>query len=216
MAPIDDLKAKLKQMKGVIGRYLATLSRLVAEKQVAKVNDYLGKTSEAFDAFDGLFTDFVVEFGDNDDTYNDVWFDEVQQRYLAAYKVAADFLAQGSAFCNSAADRKPDLAPVVTEPNARDSDLASDFQAAVNMPRIEIEPFGGDPLKYHSFIRTFNVLVESTCSDPDARLARLVKCTTGPAHDAIQGTLVVGGTAGYARSKKTLAELFGADQIVVQ
>jgi hypothetical protein len=58
--------------------------------------------------------------------------------------------------------------------------------------------------------------VESTCSDPDARLARLVKCTTGPAHDAIQGTLVVGGAAGYARAKQMLAELLGADQIVVQ
>jgi hypothetical protein len=144
MAPTEDrlgdFKSKLKQRKGVIGRYLSTLSRLVAEKQVAKVNDYLGKTSEAFDDFDGLFTEFVIDYGDNDDTYNDVWFDEVQQRYLAAYTVASEFLNQGSAFYNSASDRKPDLASAVAEPNARDSNLASNFQAAVNMPRIEIEP----------------------------------------------------------------------------
>ena len=218
---VTELKNKLKQRKGVIGRYVSKLKRLVLEGATDELSVYIGKCKQAFDSFDDLYTHFVIECGDDDATYSEQWFDDVQNSYLEAFKSASEFLAKQIVKSDSAPDTS--AKGKVTKLSSDDSDcahsghnVAHDLESLINLPRVEIDPYGGDPLQYHSFIRTFDITVERTCSDADARLTRLVASTKGAAREAIQGTLVLGGEAGYRRARAILAELFGADQIIVQ
>ena len=53
--------------------------------------------------------------------------------------------------------------------------------------KVELEIFSGDALKYHSFIKTFEVNVEKYCSDPDSKIARLLQYRAGDDHQVICG-----------------------------
>lgn len=208
---VKKLKDSLKQRKGVITRYISRLRRLLSEKDPVEVKGCLSKVKNAFDEFDNMFMDFVVSCGDDDETYNEIWYDEVQKRYIDVYSEALKFVTEGQS--SESVSKPPKKEP---KTSINESQMCHEYEAVVNLPRVEIEPFDGDPLKYHAFLRTFDVIVERTCADPDARLARLISATTGPARDAILGTQVLGGREGYDQAKKTLAELFGADQLIVQ
>ena len=204
---VKTLKDFLKQRKGVITRYITTLRRLLCEENSSQVASYAAKVKEAFDLFDAKFLEFIVVCGEDDQTYNGVWFDAVQTRYVEVYTDALKFIK------HSKAPKDGKSSDVITGgANAN----AQSIPSGLDLPRVEIEPFDGDPLKYHAFKRTFDVIVERSCTDPDARLARLISATTGVARDAIMGTQVVGGKDGYDRARNTLADLFGADQLIVQ
>ena len=53
-------------------------------------------------------------------------------------------------------------------------------------PKVDIDTFSGDPLKYTYFIETFKDVVESLVSNPKQRLVRLLKYTEGEAKELIQ------------------------------
>ena len=85
-----------------------------------------------------------------------------------------------------------------------------------SLPKVELQTFSGDALSYHSFIKSFKVNVEKLCSDPDARLARLLQYTDGQAKEAIKSSVYVGGEKGYKQALSTLEDLFGSKHKVTQ
>ena len=48
------------------------------------------------------------------------------------------------------------------------------MMGALQAPKIELLEFHGDPMSYHSFIRSFEENVEKMLHDDGARLARLI------------------------------------------
>ncbi len=64
-------------------------------------------------------------------------------------------------------------------PNNLDLKRNSSVELKMNMdlPNLEIEPFSGDPLKYHSFVAIFSETVEKHCDEDGARLMRLLQYT---------------------------------------
>ena len=92
----------------------------------------------------------------------------------------------------------------------------NDVYKLLCLPKVELEVFLGDPLKYHAFIKSFSVTVERLVKDADSRLARLLQYTAGKAHQAIQGALIIGGDSGYRFVVKTLEDLYGSKHHVTE
>ena len=53
-------------------------------------------------------------------------------------------------------------------------------------PKVEIEPFSGDPLEYSYFMENFKDVVENLIDNPKQRLVRLLKYTQGDAKELIK------------------------------
>ena len=81
--------------------------------------------------------------------------DEVQDTYIAVLESANRVL------------EKEEL----SEKSLKDDDL----------PKLEIDKFGGDPLDYQYFKCVFQDSIEAKCKDPGKCLRRLMQYTKGPA-----------------------------------
>ena len=79
--------------------------------------------------------------------------------------------------------------------NGGDSDKVStrEMMGFLNMPKVELEVFSGDPLRYHEFLKSFDLNVDCMASDADMKLTRLIQYTSGRAKDAIRSCLLIGG-----------------------
>lgn len=168
------------------------------ECRVGKLNAVMKDIGDMYDAFLVL-----VEEGSEEAIKLATWFGNLEVTHYECVKMASSWLQE--------LRPKP-----LVEPPKGDGRSDAQFARLFDLPRVEIDSFSGDPLKYHSFMRSFEVNVEKVCSDPDARLVRLVSCTSGPARDAIRGTQIVGGDAGYKKAKEILHDQFGSDHLIVQ
>ena len=56
----------------------------------------------------------------------------------------------------------------------------------LSLPRVDIEIFDGDPMRYHSFMSLFDECVDKVTDDNQTKLTRLFQFTTGCAKDSIR------------------------------
>ncbi len=104
---------------------------------------------------------------------------------------------------------------VNVEKDTAGSDLTrKELLEVLNMPKIEIEIFEGDPLKYNSFINVFKEKVDRRTSDPWVKLTRLLQYTGGKAKDAIRACALIGGAEGYPEAMSILRKRFGNDDLI--
>ena len=82
------------------------------------------------------------------------------------------------------------------------------------MPKVELEPYDGDSLKYHSFFAVFDENVEKICSSGSAKLTRLLQYTVGDAKEAIRACSLIGGEDGYEKARAILQKRYGNDHII--
>ena len=82
------------------------------------------------------------------------------------------------------------------------------MMGALQAPKIELLEFHGDPMSYHSFIRSFEENVEKMYDD-GARLARLIHLCKGEAGRAIKCCNLMDPEQGYARARRLLEQRFG-------
>ncbi len=90
--------------------------------------------------------------------------------------------------------------------------LANHQQRLVEMlqaPQTDIEPFNGDPLKFHPFMKTFDNAVDATSLSDCAKLTRLGKYCTGRPHKAIESCMSMEPSVGYKEARNLLKERFG-------
>ena len=80
---------------------------------------------------------------------------------------------------------------------------------AIQIPKVEIAVFDGDPMKYWTFIRTFENSVEKDTVDSNSRLSRLLQYTSGKALKVIQSCAIMHPDERYRRAKELLQERFG-------
>jgi hypothetical protein len=87
--------------------------------------------------------------------------------------------------------------------------------SALQMPKVELQAFNGNPLEFWSFMRLFQSSVECNAVDEVSKLTRLLQYTTGDAKRAIQGCSMMRDPAdGYNEAMRILKRRFGSDEIV--
>ena len=106
-----------------------------------------------------------------DDTFNDGWLQAIENDYIESLKLCNDYLDEAASNL-----RSPKCGPVREIPEASNLPTLdhAEFAAALNLPKLEIQPFDGDPLEFHSFMNGFMINVDRACKDPDAKIARLL------------------------------------------
>jgi hypothetical protein len=85
---------------------------------------------------------------------------------------------------------------------------------SIQMPRVEMMTFDGDPLKYWEFARAFENCVEREMVDENSKLTRLLHYCSGKAKKVIQCCLVMKPSEGFTRAKHLLKERFGDDYTI--
>ena len=78
--------------------------------------------------------------------------------------------------------------------------MESEMLNLLCLPKVELEVFTGDPLKFHALMKS----VQVNSHDPDSKLAQLLQYTLQEAHQAICGASIIGGQEGYDYALKTL------------
>jgi hypothetical protein len=86
----------------------------------------------------------------------------------------------------------------------------------LQLPKVEVVAYDGNPLKYWTFIRSFENNIERASVDNAARLMRLMQYCTGKARQVIQGCCAMEPNEGYIKAKKLLKERFGNDYLITE
>ena len=90
------------------------------------------------------------------------------------------------------------------------------MMGALQAPKIELLDFHGDPMSYHSFIRSFEENVEKMLYDDGARLACLIHLCKGEAGRAIKCCSLMDPKQGYARVRRLLEQRFGDKHTITE
>ena len=156
--------------------------------------DELKGVFRVFELAHEVYAAQVTKESDIEECYK--YFQEAQSSYINILKEIKAYIEQASRG-----------SPATGSINPANSD--QNIHSLINLPKVEIEVFSGDPLKYHAFIAVFDECVEGNCVDSGARLTRLLQYTDGKARKAIRACAVVGGQAGYNQAREILAQRFG-------
>ena len=197
MPDLSDIKKSRGVAKGKVTRLSNRISLLIAEDDdLAEIPALAKQLKLAFEEFASLHEQVVDLEPDTDESIK--YFQSVQENYIAT-------ITKVKVLKNESASRGD---TTITGDN--------DMVKLLCLPKIELQKFSGDPLQYHSFIKSFEVNVERFCSDPDLKLARLLQYTSDDAFDAISGSSIIGGQAGYDFALRTLKELYGSKHRVTE
>ena len=90
------------------------------------------------------------------------------------------------------------------------------MMGALQAPKIGLLDFQGDPMSYHSFIRSFEENVEKMLYDDGARLARLIHLCKGEAGRAIKCCGLMDPEQGYARVRRLLEQRLGDKHTITE
>ena len=77
--------------------------------------------------------------------------------------------------------------------------LGQQRQLALSMtlPKVEVPTFGGDPINYSQFIRSFETLIETKTASSSARLCYLIQYTSGDVQELMRSCLTMNADDGY-------------------
>ena len=88
-------------------------------------------------------------------------------------------------------------------------EVMKNLAVATLLPKSEMISFDGNPLKYFTFLRSFETNVEKDTSDFSRQLQLLVQFCTGKATKVVENCILLEPEEGYKKAKKLLAERFG-------
>ena len=129
------------------------------------------------------------------------YFESAQQTYIEVLNSVKSWLS-----ARNSRDQKEDNP---NDSTVQSANAALNLAAVAYLPKLEIETFSSDPMKYHGFIATFEESVRKYCDDGGARLTWLLQYTDGAANQAIQGCAMIGGSEGYRKDREILEGRFG-------
>jgi len=159
-----------------------------------------GELEAAHDEYCSILTD------EADLDESEKYLEEARGPYLAALKDLRGWITENES------EKSDDASSVKEDKKGSDID-PSEFMQYVNLPRIEIETFDGDPMSYHRFMTLFMEHVDRTKFDDASKLSRLLHYTKGDAKRAIEHC-ILSGSKGYQRALEILDRRFGdADKI---
>lgn len=202
-----------------ISRHGNTLVKAVDAAESAEVSTRIDRLKTIMcdieQTFDELLDNYDLTLDEM--SKQTTWFDQVENVYFHFLKLGRKFLksceleimpSEPETTMSVSIDPKGSCPTAVS--------LDQNLMNLLSMPKLEIESFDGDPMKFHSFMRSFRLHVGNVCDNSDAKIAYLLQYTKGVAHDAIKGACIVGGDEGYQCALDTLQELFGSKHVIVQ
>jgi hypothetical protein len=207
----DQDKLQRSRMKAVVTRHANSLNRFIAEESKLQVQEFVIKLKDAFNNFEHSHLKYHDALSiEQDDLIeeSDKYFFEVQNMYIQALNSAKDFLRNS--------DVLEDSKSLVTKSSDDKGENVSqsDLIRIMNLPKVKLEVFDGDPLKYHSFFALFDENVDSLSVDNKSKLTRLIQYTSGKALESIRSCMLIDGDEGYANARKTLLERFGNHHLI--
>ena len=84
----------------------------------------------------------------------------------------------------------------------------------MNLPKVEIDIFSGDPMQYHTFIASFDQNVDKILQSDQLKLTRLLQYTNAEAKEEIPSCALIGGEKGYEKTRTILHDRFGNDHLL--
>ena len=203
----ESLKRRRADKKRSLSRHITTLKRLMAEKDASGTTQRLGIMKSVFDEleqthhkyYDSLVDEVEIESADK-------WFDDAQRLYIDYVTKALDWVAS-----LTSAATPPEPAGTV-----QSLEYNNEVLHTLNLPKVEIPVFTGKAKDYQAFITIFDELIENRMSDCQIKLTRLIQYCEGPAREAVNQCVVVGGALGYRQARQILEERFGNAHLVVQ
>ena len=208
--PADaDAKKQRTIRKRALTRLQGSIKRFIAEDNREKIEELVKKLQSEFVEFEEVHDKYQrsCEEGDEAETSED-YMVEVEERYT-------DCLISVNTW-----RKNSEVVVVKQESETTPQDGRSMFEAsllaALNMPKIEMKVFDGDPLEYHSFISTFEELVDGNTTSPGAKLSRLITYTSGIAQETVASYRMLGGSQGYELARRDLKEKFGDEKVIAQ
>ena len=88
--------------------------------------------------------------------------------------------------------------------------------ARLDMPKVELEYFDGNPRGYWRFVQQFKYYVEDRVGDSGQRMLYLLHYCRGPAKEAIAECVMLPPNCAYEKARKILKELFGQEHVVAR
>ena len=231
-------KADRGRRKGIVTRALKKLRRVITEGDAALVRGQLEKLKAAFDNFESSHDRYneLLKDGDEIDA-SDEYFYEVEDEYVDAVKNAKEWFRierhifeigeskPSAGECNSSSRQKTVVTDTASSSSQEESSVnqgastasttsSVDLVGMMNLPKVDLEPFDGDAIKYHTFMSVFDENVDKVLKDGNSKLMRLLQYTKGRANDAIRSCALLNGDEGYKNAREILKRRFGNDHIV--
>ena len=197
------LKIRRGQLKGALTRVLNNIEMSMSEDDVDDVKRLLEAAKIKFKDFQSIHDAYAENLVDDDEYLkSEEYYEEKAKHYITVVKLAR-------AWVQSRVVKKEEK----VEPR---EDSQQEIMKIMNLPKVELEPFDGDPLKFHAFLATFDENVHDVITNGKMRLSRILQYTTGKAKDAIRSCSLLGGEDGYLQARKILTTRFGDDHIVAE
>jgi hypothetical protein len=207
----EEKKAR-SSSKSILTREINNAKRLIAEEDKNEIVSCLDRIKQKFRDFQqshDAYHHSLTDEGDIEDSDN--YFFEVQDNYIASLTSTKAWLKQQSVIKS-----EPKEDDAMSTASSGDSLSQMDFLSLINLPKVELETFDGDPLRYHSFLAVFDENVDSLSQDGRAKLTRLLQYTSGDAKSAIRPCALVGGETGYKQARDILQKRFGNHHIIAE
>ncbi|CAL8071662.1 unnamed protein product [Calicophoron daubneyi] len=87
---------------------------------------------------------------------------------------------------------------------------------SLELPKVEIAYFDGDPADYWRFIKSFDANVASKTLDSTARLSFLIQYCRGLARKTIEGCAILSSDEVYAKARSILESRFGQRHVIAR
>jgi len=208
----DRHKGERQTAKHVLTKELQTFTRLMAERELAQVQQRLQKLKDKFSNFEASH-DSLIPLLNNAKAAKDLEkdFSETLKLYVDSMNNIHHWLDEHDK--HSAV--KSTVVPEISNTARVSNELSHvDIVNILNLPKVELEPYDGDPLKYYGFLAIFDENVDSIAHDGRIKLTRLLQYTCGKAKDAIRSCALVGGDEGYKQAREILRKRFGNDHLI--
>ena len=208
---MEDLKKQRTKERSSLTRLESKIRRLVQENDPEEVYNCMIAMKQKYLDFErshDAIHDQLVEVVEIEES--DVYIVEVQDKYSESLEETRNWLdsiAKQEKEVEDADKSKDEAIPT-------EQSITQEMLAMLNLPKLELDSFDGDPLQYHGFMSVFNDTVEKVVKDGTTRLTRLLQYTKGAAKQAIQPCSIIGGDKGYLLAKVILQERFGNDLII--
>ena len=207
--PIDeDAKKQRTTKKRALTILQGNIKRYIAEDNKEKTDELVKKLRDEYQDFEKIQEKYHASCDAGAET------EESEDYMLVVEEKYTDCLMNVNTW------RKSLVVEVKKESVEKPPEGRSTFEAsllaALNMPKLELKVFDGDPLEYHSFVSTFEELVDGNTTAPGAKLSRLITYTSGIAQETVASYRMLGGVKGYDLARKDLKEKFGDDKVIAQ
>ena len=194
--------------KRAVTRVINDIRKSIAADDIVNLDEKRDKLKDIFKDFEEACATFEEGIHDcNELDKCDAYFSEVQDNFIKALE-QVKFISQ-----RNKCDPDSVKPQGVTQSDAFDMER---LFSAINMPKVEIEVFDGNPMKYHQFMRAFDLNVHDMRCDENIKLTRLIQYCSGSARDALEGCMLIGGKTGYEKARKILEERFGDPDMITE